>query len=415
MQSKRSQLMLLLLGAAACSGDAASTPADAGQDAAHPDSSSAAADQTLSDQASQPDAKIGPVKLVQAFAKLTFDKPLALVDPGDGSGRLMVAEQSGRVRVFSNSPGVASSRVFLDLTSKVDTKGWEEGLLGLAFHPKYKSNGLLYVNYTATSPDRTVVARYKVSAKDPDAADPASAVVLLTVAQPFENHNGGHLLFGPDGMLYIGLGDGGAGGDPQDNGQNPKTLLGAMLRIDVDNPAAGKGYGVPKDNPFVGNTKGWREEVYAYGLRNPWRYSFDAKTGWLWLGDVGQNAWEEIDVIKKGGNYGWRTMEGSHCFDPPKGCSKAGLEQPVWDYTLNGPQSVTGGYVYRGPGVPQLTGAYIYADFISGQIWRLTYDGKSKAKNEPLIKTKLSISSFGQDAKHELYVCAFDGKIYRFE
>ena len=314
-----------------------------------------------------PDLTPAPLKLVQAFPLLSFVLPLAIVDAGDGSKRLFVVEQKGRILVFPNDPKASKAKVFLDIKSKVDSQGWEEGLLGLAFHPQYKTNGLFYVNYTASKPERTVIARYRVSAGDKDLADPKSEKVLLWFSQPYENHNGGHLAFGPKGYLYIAVGDGGAGGDPQNNGQNRKTLLGSMLRIDVDTTSGSKPYGIPKDNPFAGNSLGYREEIYAWGLRNPWRFSFDRKTGQLWAGDVGQNAWEEIDVIEKGKNYGWRVMEGDHCFNPPTGCSKSGLQPPVWDYTMKGGQSVTGGHVYRGKLLPQLVGQYIYADFITGQ------------------------------------------------
>ncbi len=363
------------------------------------------------DKASTPDLPTGPVQIYQAFAKLKFSKPLFITDAGDGTKRLFVVEQDGRILVFNNDPAVAAAKVFLDIRKRVDATEWEEGLLGLAFHPSYKTNGLFYVNYTASKPDRTVVARFKVSAADPNKGDDKSEKQLLTFAQPHGNHNGGQVEFGPDGYLYVGVGDGGAGGDPQGHGQNRKTLLGNILRIDVDKPAAGKAYGIPKDNPFAGNTSGYREEIYAYGMRNPWRFSFDSKKR-LWVGDVGQDLWEEIDIVKKGGNYGWNTMEGSHCFMPPKGCNKAGLELPVWDYQLKSGLSITGGYVYRGKRAPALKGAYIYADFIHGQVWRLDYDGLPKPKNSLIKKTTLKISSFGEDHAGELYITAFDGKIY---
>jgi len=341
--------------------------------------------------------------------------PVALTHAGDGSGRLFVVEQKGRIKVFANSEKTAQASVYLDIRTRVDSSGWEEGLLGLAFHPQHKKNGHLYVNYTAAKQGRTVISRFTVSAKDRDRVDPTSEKVLLTFVQPYENHNGGGLAFGPDGYLYIAVGDGGAGGDPHKHGQNRKTLLGSILRVDVDGGGASKAYGIPKDNPYAGNSQGFREEIFAHGLRNPWGIHFDAKTGQLWAADVGQDEWEEIDIIKKGGNYGWSVMEGKHCFEAPKGCNQAGLVPPVWEYSYEGKkggQSVTGGYVYRGKDAPALAGSYVYADFISGHVYALRHDGKGPAANKLLFDTKLSISAFGLDAAGELYFCAFDGKVY---
>mgnify|MGYP001262301701 CR=1 FL=1 len=244
-----------------------------------------------------------------AFPNLTFARPVDLQHAGDGSDRIFIVEQAGVIRVFANTSSVATADTFLNIQNRVNDSGNEEGLLGLAFHPNFATNGYFYVNYTASNPRRTVVARYRVSA-NPNRADANSEFVLLTVNQPYENHNGGQLAFGPDGYLYIGMGDGGSGGDPQNNGQDRRGLLGDMLRIDVDNPAGGLNYGIPPDNPFVGNTSGYREEIYAYGFRNPWRFSFDFVTGWLWVGDVGQGSREEVDIVEKGLNYGWRIMEG---------------------------------------------------------------------------------------------------------
>ena len=241
-----------------------------------------------------------------------------------------------------------------------------------------------------------------------------SEVVLLEVAQPFSNHNGGQIRFGQDGYLYIALGDGGSGGDPLEHGQDRSTLLGTILRIDVDNPPDGQAYGIPADNPFAGNTEGYREEIYAYGLRNPWRFSFDPVTGELWAADVGQGAWEEIDRIESGGNYGWDVMEGFACFEPSAGCDQEGLILPVWTYGRSEGQSVTGGFVYRGPGVPSLAGRYVYADFGSGRIWALTPG--EEPDNTELFNTDYNISTFGIDEAGELYFAdLFGGHIYRFE
>jgi hypothetical protein len=231
------------------------------------------------------------------------------------------------------------------------------------------------------------------------------------VGQPFGNHNGGQIRFGLDGFLYIALGDGGSGGDPQDNGEDLTTLLGSLLRIDVDNPSGGMNYGMPTDNPFVGNTEGARKEIYAYGLRNPWRFSFDPPTGTLWLADVGQGSLEEIDIIEAGGNYGWDIMEGTQCFEPSSGCNTDGLILPVHEYGRSLGQSVTGGFVYRGARVPGLIGQYVYADFVSGRIWAYT---EVTDTNVELLDTNLGISAFGVDEAQELYFTAFDGRIYRF-
>jgi glucose/arabinose dehydrogenase len=353
-----------------------------------------------------------PVELEAAFPRLRFESPVDLQDPGDGSGRLFVVEQPGTIRVFPNRPDAASAAVFLDIRALVDDAGNEEGLLGLAFHPDYRRNGWFYVNYTAAGPDRTVIARYRADPRDPNRADPASARVILELAQPYSNHNGGQLAFGPDGYLYIAVGDGGAGGDPHGNGQNRATLLGSLLRIDVDRPSAGRSYGIPPDNPYAGGGQGFREEIYAYGLRNPWRFSFDPETSRLWAADVGQNRYEEIDLIVKGGNYGWNIMEGAHCYDSG-GCDRSGLIPPVWEYDHSQGQSVTGGFVYRGSRRPELRGGYIYADFVSGRLWALWYDGTGEPRNERLADSGLPISSFGVDSSGELYLCAFDGRIYR--
>jgi glucose/arabinose dehydrogenase len=283
------------------------------------------------------------------------------------------------------------------------------------FHPDYETNGYFYVNYTAISPRRTVIARYRVSAADPNQAMADSEWVILTFNQPFENHNGGELAFGPDGYLYIATGDGGSGGDPQNNGQSLQTLLGKILRIEVNTATGGRRYAIPSDNPFAGNTAGNREEIFAYGLRNPWRMSFDPVTNWLWAGDVGQNRFEEIDIIEKGKNYGWRIMEGNACFNPSSGCNMTGLVKPIWDYGRTLGASVTGGHVYRGASAPALVGAYIYGDFVSSRIWSLRYDGINPPENTELLDTNIGIASFGVDQNNELYVCAFDGRIYRFK
>jgi glucose/arabinose dehydrogenase len=253
-----------------------------------------------------------------------------------------------------------------------------------------------------------------VSTSNADAADPESELVLLTFEQPYSNHNGGQVSFGPDGYLYIAVGDGGSGGDPHDNGQNRATLLGSILRIDVDKQENGKKYGIPSDNPFAKNKNGYRAEIYAYGLRNPWRFSFDTENGQLWTGDVGQNAYEEIDIIEKGGNYGWNTMEGNHCFEPKNDCDHSGLKMPVHEYGRSEGISVTGGFVYRGSALKDLHGKYVYADYATRRVWALD-DRNGRAGNTLLFEADFNISSFGVDQHQELYLCGFDGKIYKLD
>ncbi len=354
--------------------------------------------------------------LKNAFPNLTFDMPVEFVSPKDGSNRNFVVAQKGRIHVFPNDAAVKSSKVFLDIASKV-ASGGERGLLGLAFHPDFKKNGFFYLNYTRNvSGLETVISRFTAGKADRNVADPASEVILLTFKQPYSNHNGGKVAFGPDGYLYIAVGDGGSGGDPQKNGQNRANLLGKILRIDVNKPSGSMKYAIPGDNPFKGNSQGFREEIYAYGLRNPWRFSFDKSTGALWAGDVGQNKIEEIDIIKKGENYGWNTMEADECFGSAN-CKTEGLALPVWSYR-QGPatgSSVTGGHVYRGSQVKSLHGKYVYGDYVTGNIWTLSPAAGGKYNNALLMKHKGMISSFGEDAANELYVCSYgDGKIYKF-
>ncbi len=288
------------------------------------------------------------------------------------------------------------------------------GLLGLAFHPNYENNGYFYVNYTKASPvRRTLIVRFKVSSTNPDSADRSSSKILMEIVQPYSNHNGGQLAFGPDGYLYIALGDGGSGGDPENNAQNRSSLLGKLLRIDVDQTQGSLNYSIPSDNPFANDIQGFKKEIYAYGLRNPWRFSFDFTTGNLWCADVGQNTWEEINLIINGGNYGWRCYEGNHSYNL-NGCSGSDYIPPIWEYSHSEGISITGGYVYRGPNLPELFGKYIYADYGTRKIWALTYDGVNAATNQLLATASSTITSFGVDMNNELYICSFDGKIYRF-
>ncbi len=355
--------------------------------------------------------------VAEAFPSLTFVKPVDLQSARDGSGRLFVVEQGGVVRGFPNRPDAGASEVFLDLRDKVNTDGNEMGLLGLAFSPDFASDKTFFVDYTASKWTRRItrVARFRAAG---NAADAKSEDVVIEIAQPWSNHNGGQVAFGPDGMLYVAMGDGGSAGDPQGNGQNRAALLGKILRLDVSK----RPYAIPADNPFRGNKNGWKEEVWAYGLRNPWRFSFDRATGTLWAGDVGQVTWEEIDVVEKGKNYGWDCREGMQAYEPARERSSAcegasGFVDPVWTYGRSEGISVTGGYVYRGQSLPDLVGWYVYADYGTGRVWALrAADGEPT--NRLLVDTDLMISSFGVDENDELYICAHDyrgepTKIYR--
>ena len=352
--------------------------------------------------------------IVDAFPNLNFEQPVDIQSPKDGTNRLFVLSQPGIVFVFDNNPKSKTKKVFLDISKKI-LYGGEQGLLGMAFHPDYKSNGFFYLDYTIDNPRRTVVSRFRVSPKDPYKADPQSEVILLEIEQPYSNHNGGQISFGPDGYLYISMGDGGSGGDPKNNGQNLKSLLGKILRIDVDKKSNGKNYSTPDDNPFQVNKIGHKQEIFAYGLRNVWRFSFDKK-GNLWAADVGQNEWEELNLVEKGKNYGWRIMEGNHCFNPEDNCDRKGLVLPIWEYGHNdmGGYSITGGFVYNGKTAPGLSNKYLYADYVSGRIWTLELVN-GKANNRLLVDTDYLISTFGTDENNELYFADHNkGKLYKF-
>lgn len=346
-------------------------------------------------------------KIQNAFPNLTFNKPVGIYDSGDGSNRLFVVEQEGKIIVFENYEHTSESQVFLDLRDRI-LYGGERGLLGLTFHPNYTMNGYFYVYYSEAEKGDTILSRFKVDSADPNIANNSSETILLKISQPFSNHNGGQIGFGPDGYLYIALGDGGSSGDPYGNGQNRGTLLGSILRIDVDSSFP---YTIPNDNPFYNNSEGWAEEIFAFGFRNPWRFSFDVNTGEFWVADVGQSAWEEIDIVENGKNYGWNAKEGNHDFNP--GTNVSQMVDPLYDYSHSLGQSITGGCVYRGSILTDLIGKYIYADFISGRIWALEYSEGVVVNNTELINTDLQIPSFGIDANNELYICAFDGNIYK--
>jgi len=353
---------------------------------------------------------------VIAFPALPeFKEPVELTSPNDGTDRIFVVSQKGVIHEFSSKVDAGTENIFLDITNKV-ASGGEAGLLGLAFDPDYKNNGYFYVNYTRKNSSlETVISRYKVSATDPNKADRNSEVVLLTCAQPYDNHNGGKLAFGNDKFLYIAVGDGGSWGDPHGNGQSKTQLLGKILRIDVSKTDEGKKYAIPADNPFKGNTQSFSEEIYAYGMRNPWRFSFDRSTGWLWAGDVGQNQREEVDIIEKGGNYGWNIMEGDNGYKSAH-YNGTGLSLPILSYEHGILGScITGGYVCHNENLPALKGKYIYGDYTSGNIWALSYSGKKAGNNELIAKVAPgSLSSFGEDSKNNLYILNYnDGKVYK--
>jgi glucose/arabinose dehydrogenase len=336
-----------------------------------------------------------------------LDHPVGLTNAGDGSGRLFVLEQRGRIRVIKNDQLLPLP--FLDITDRVGMNGSEQGLLGLVFHPDYINNGFFYVDYTDAKAN-TVVARFKVSS-NPDIADISSEKVLFNIKQPFPNHKGGELSFGPDGYLYIGMGDGGSEGDPLLNGQNLNTLLGTILRVNVDQ---GDPYSIPKDNPFV-NGGGW-PEIWAYGLRNPWRFSFDRANGDLYISDVGQDKYEEIDYLPAGSpggaNFGWSYREGFH---PYKGTPPAGLKMvdPVWEYDHSQGCAIIGGAVYRGVNLPAWHGVYFYGDYCSGKVWGLKRGSNGVWQSQLLFETGASITSFGLDEAGEIYLVDGKGTIYR--
>jgi glucose/arabinose dehydrogenase len=369
-------------------------------------------------------APIPDIEFEVAFPNLKVERCVAIEHPRDGSDRIFILEQPGRVMWFENSAEAKEKKLALDLVPKVRSRGNEEGLLGLAFHPKVKENGFVYLQYSTSDPPkepdpkkvmnrRNVLSRFKMSA-DRTTIDPASEQVLLEVKQPYENHNGGVIQFGPDGFLYIGLGDGGAANDPHGNGQKPDTMLGKFLRIDVDRGSDGKKYAVPKDNPFVGK-EGILPEIWSIGWRNPWGYHFDRKTGELWSGDVGQDKWEEICIVRKGGNYGWNTREAFHEFRSPKG-EPPEFVDPIVEHDHGLAKSITGGCVYHGKKNPAWDGLYLYGDFVTGNMWAIRWDGKKMVENKLIFTLPgKQIAIFGEDRDGEVLFSSFDGRIYRFK
>jgi glucose/arabinose dehydrogenase len=335
-----------------------------------------------------------------------LSRPLFLTYAPDNTGRLFILEQGGTIRIWQN--GRLLAEPFLDVSNLVSCCG-ERGLLGLAFHPDFRQNNLFFINYTNRN-GNTVIARYRANG---NRAEAGSAQIFLTIEQPYANHNGGMIAFGPDGMLYIGMGDGGSGGDPLNAGQRLDTLLGKILRLEVNRSEGNRAYAIPADNPVLA---GRRSEIWSYGWRNPWRFSFDRQTGDMWIADVGQNAVEEVNfqpASSKGGeNYGWRIMEGDRCFNPPQNCNREGLVMPVLTYTHDQGRSITGGYRYRGNAMPAFRGTYFYGDYVSGRIWAATPQG-DRWQSREVLKTDLNISSFGEDAAGELYVIDHRGTVYR--
>jgi glucose/arabinose dehydrogenase len=345
-----------------------------------------------------------------------LNSPLGFETPDDGTNRIFIVEQGGTIRVVQ--AGVVLPTPFLDISSQVESGG-EKGLLGMACHPNFSASGRFYVDYTrrlSTGKLQTVISEFAISTADPNQADPSSGRQLLVVDQPYDNHNGGQLAFGTDGFLYVAFGDGGSVGDPSGNAQNKNVLLGKILRIGVDPPfASGKQYAIPSDNPFASG--GGLPEIWAYGFRNPWRFSFDPSTGRLFAGDVGQANWEEVDLDTGGGNYGWNVMEGTHCYPPSvTNCNMTGFVAPIAEYghVATGGISIIGGYVYHGSAIAGLEGTYVFGDLSTGHVWGLKQDAMLDWRMTPILTHNITVSSFGQDAAGELYLLDYgNGDVLR--
>jgi glucose/arabinose dehydrogenase len=345
-----------------------------------------------------------------------LNSPVFITDAGDGSGKFYIVEQTGRIKIWDGDSVFATP--FLNLSGTV-SGAFEQGLLGLAFHPDYETNRKLYVYFTNRDDD-VVLREYRASASNPNVVDTSTKRKVLKIHHPYENHNGGMLAFGPGGYLYIGVGDGGSAGDPGNRAQDKGKLLGKLLRIDVDGRTGSKAYGIPSSNPFVG--RAGDNEIWQYGLRNPWRFSFDSQNGNLWIGDVGQSKWEEVDRAintssgpGRGINWGWRVLEGSHCYKPPSGCNRSGKTMPVTEYKHtadNGRCSITGGYVYRGDDIPALVGGYLFADYCTGEIFVVNSTAPIGSSRTLLLNTGATISSFGERPNGELFVVDRGGRIY---
>jgi glucose/arabinose dehydrogenase len=382
---------------------------------------------TAASVVSAPNTGLGPspaaptsstVKLTVVTSAVT--QPVLVTSPRDGTNRLFIVEKTGRIRIVKG--GSLLSQPFLDISGSV-SKGGEQGLLGLAFHPGYKTNRKFYVDYTDRS-GNTVVREYRASSTNPNRVASGSGRTIITIAQPYANHNGGMIAFGRDGYLYIGTGDGGSAGDPGRRAQSTSSLLGKMLRINVNGRTATRNYLIPASNPYVGRPG--RNEIWQRGLRNPWRFSFDRANGNLWIGDVGQNRYEEVDRAVRttagpgrGVNWGWRTMEGFHCYSPATGCSTTGRKKPLLEYShaTNGRCAITGGYVYRGKGIPALAGWYVYGDYCSGEVWAVSSTASSRPTPVVLLGAGSGrlIAGFGQDDAGALYLCDLNGTVYRID
>ena len=358
-------------------------------------------------------AAVPAVKLQRVFKDVSMDVIVFMTQAPDDDQYWYVVEKPGRVMRFENKSDATDASLFIDISDRVDVGPSEAGLLGMAFHPQFRTNGYVYLSYTGNDGGlKSYLSRFKSL----DTGNTLSADTekrLIEVPQPYSNHNGGNIQFGPDGMLFIGLGDGGAGGDPKGHGQNTQTLLGSMLRIDVDN---GNPYAIPSTNPFakdsvVNSIKG-RPEIYAWGLRNPWRWSFDRETGRLWLADVGQDNWEEVNIVDKPGNFGWNGKEGKHCYKSAH-CENPAYIDPVLEYSHDEGCSITGGYVYRGSQIPALKGIYLYADFCSGTLWGARETGNGVYETFQLLDTDLNIASFAQANDGEIYLLHLRGEIYK--
>jgi glucose/arabinose dehydrogenase len=379
-----------------------------------------------------------------AWPNLKFNRPVTMIEAPDGTHREFLVEQDGRVWILPADHNGTEAKLFLDISDRHPHRDNEEGLLSLAFHPQFKTNGKFYIYYTQQGPRRNILSEFQVSKSDPDKADVASERQLFHILKEWSNHNGATVLFGPDGYLYCSVGDGGAGYDPRDHGQDLNVVYGKILRIDVNSKTGSLPYGIPQDNPFLPKDKtaldklvpfddkgqtGQRPEIWAYGVRNPWRVSFDRETGELWAGDVGQDRFEEVDVIKKGGNYGWSAREGFHELNrTPHQVQGSAPIDPIIEYAHNDflakdskfPNhgigiSITGGYVYRGKKIPALRGVYIYGDYQMGTIWGLRYENGKLGANGELVKgiASRTIPSFAEDEDGEVYVLSFDGQIYQ--
>ena len=357
------------------------------------------------------------IEAVRAFPSLKMERPILVTYAPDGTNDIFIASQLGTVVWFPKSEDVSKPKTFFQIDTVYKPQEFEEGFLGLAFHPKFKDNGQFFVCYTTPdTPHTTIISRFHVAKDNPRQGIRKSEQELMRIPKKYWNHNGGTILFGPDNYLYVALGDGGSGNDPHKNGQNLGTIFGKILRIDVDSKSGDKPYGIPDDNPFAGK-EGARPEIWSYGMRNPWRIAFDRQTGALWCGDVGQDKWEEIDLIVRGGNYGWSVREGAHPFGPDGVGASPELIDPIFEYSHDVGKSITGGLVYRGKDLPELQGKYLYADFVAGKMWALDYDADQKKVigNHPIEGNVLPVMSFGEDADSEAYFTTDHGTIHKFQ